>query len=258
MGTPNTVDGRYREFFPSEDYWVAVSRGRVDGATGAAVQGRRTGIAASSNVDLIPSGSAYAFLTSEAALEVLSSSASDTAAGTGARTVLVRGLDDDYAEISEVVTLNGTTPVALTRAYMRVNAAVVVTAGSTGSNVGTVTLQVASGGAVQAEIPPGYGRSQCGAFTVPAAYQAWIVDALFSQTTMAANDFVSYQVRSGDSAGCSVSRVIASTHVSMPSLAVQPRFPGAVPPRGTVSLRVINCSASATAHGMVWLLLTPA
>jgi hypothetical protein len=47
-------------------------------------------------------------------MTVSSSSASDTSAGTGARTVLITGLNANYAVISESVTMNGQTAVTTT------------------------------------------------------------------------------------------------------------------------------------------------
>lgn len=77
-------------------------------------------------------------------MEVLSDDLNDTSAGTGARTVKISGLlDSTGAEVSDVtVSLNGTTPVSLgAGTYYRAANITVLTAGSTGSNVGNITLR---------------------------------------------------------------------------------------------------------------------
>lgn len=71
-------------------------------------------------------------------LGIASSSANDAAAGTGARTVRVTGLDANYNLLQEDVTLNGTTKVATVGTYLRVNKLEVLTAGSGGVNAGDV------------------------------------------------------------------------------------------------------------------------
>lgn len=45
-------------------------------------------------------GGVYPWLTASTALEIVSSSANDTSAGTGARTVTINGLSDAYAEVA--------------------------------------------------------------------------------------------------------------------------------------------------------------
>lgn len=71
-------------------------------------------------------------------LGIASSSANDTAAGTGARTVRVTGLDANYNFQQEDVTLNGTTKVNTVGTYLRVNKVEVLTAGSGGVNAGDI------------------------------------------------------------------------------------------------------------------------
>jgi hypothetical protein len=71
-------------------------------------------------------------------IAVFSNNAADTALGTGARTVLLRGLDQNYNAIEELATMNGTTPVVSTNLFHRLYKIYVMSAGSTGSNVGTI------------------------------------------------------------------------------------------------------------------------
>lgn len=73
-------------------------------------------------------------------VEVASASANDTAAGTGARTIKVYGLDKDYNPLIETITLNGQTPVVGTLNFIRVFAAYVATAGSGGVNAGDIAI----------------------------------------------------------------------------------------------------------------------
>ena len=69
---------------------------------------------------------------------IASTSANDTAAGTGARTLLVVGLDANYNKQTDTVTLNGQAPVNTNKTFIRINDLIVTGVGSTGSNEGNI------------------------------------------------------------------------------------------------------------------------
>lgn len=132
----------------------------------------------------------WASLTSAVALELLSGSANDAAAGSGARTVRVTGLTGDYAEQSETVTLNGTSAVALTLSYLRVNAIDVLTCGSGGANAGALTLRLSGGGATVGYVVAGEMLSTHGVYTVPAGARVWLLTPDLCRTANTAVDTV--------------------------------------------------------------------
>ncbi len=112
--------------------------------------------------------------TSAETLEILSSSAADTSGGLGAMKVLVSGLDANFVCLNEEVTMDGTTPVTLSSAFIRVYRLRVTESGTYGgANLGTITLRVSGGGATRAQIDfdtqfGGLGTSEMTHFTVPA------------------------------------------------------------------------------------------
>ena len=84
-------------------------------------------------------GGVYSYLSAASTLYISSSSTADTGAGTGARTVTVSGLDNNYDQKVETVTLNGQSGVELNGGtWLRVNRIVVNTAGSGGANAGVL------------------------------------------------------------------------------------------------------------------------
>lgn len=88
------------------------------------------------------------------ALDVTSSSAADTSAGTGARTIEIYGLDKDFSFQRETVTLNGQTIVTTTKTWRRVFEAVVQTAGSGLKNAGDIYIvKTGTGGTYAAGVP---------------------------------------------------------------------------------------------------------
>ena len=64
--------------------------------------------------DIWITGGVYVWLTAAVTLEAISSDANDTADGTGARTIHVLGLDGNWDEITEDITMNGTSATART------------------------------------------------------------------------------------------------------------------------------------------------
>jgi hypothetical protein len=127
-------------------------------------------------------GGLYSYPPTASVMTVSSSSTDDASAGTGARTVTVSGLDADYNEISELVTLNGQTPVNTTKSYLRVNRMIVRSAGSGGGNAGVIYTGT---GTVTSGVPAnvyalingiaGSNQTLMALWTVPAGYTAYLV-----------------------------------------------------------------------------------
>lgn len=136
--------------------------------------------------DIWTGGGAYPWMTGATSLEVVCASASDTSAGTGARTISIAGLKADYTELSQTITLNGVTPVAVPTQLFRINQVVMLTAGSGKVNAGDITVRDAGAGTTRAIIPTGYGISRQSIFTVPAGFTLQIVSQIFSINRVAA------------------------------------------------------------------------
>ena len=141
-------------------------------------------------------GGLYVYPPSATTMTVSSSDANDTSAGTGARTVLISGLDASYNEISETITMNGQTPVTTSNSYLRVNRAIVLTAGSGGANAGIIYVGT---GTVTSGVPAnkyttingdGTNQSLQAFWTVPAGYTAYIYQTNISTGTSSATPAV--------------------------------------------------------------------
>lgn len=121
-------------------------------------------------------------------LRVVSTSADDSFTGLGARTVLLRGLDNTGARISEVLPLNGLTPSAFTvQSFWRLNFVDVLTSGSyathtAGSHVGDITVTQSSGAiwAVMDSNQYPHSRWQSAWYTVPRDREAWLAQLIFT------------------------------------------------------------------------------
>lgn len=129
------------------------------------------------------------FLTASSQLEIVSDDAGDAAAGIGARTVVIEGLDVNFDQVTEIVTMNGTTPVTTIRTdWMRVTRVFAEDVGTysdtnpstTGSNEGIITVRVAGGGAVMCLIEAEEGQSEVASYTVPRGRNAYLQNLLIN------------------------------------------------------------------------------
>ncbi len=126
-------------------------------------------------------GTAYVFPTGAISVEAVSTSASDTSAGTGARIVHLEYLNASYVSKEFDFTMNGATPVAGPTDFFRVNSFHVKTAGSGGKTAGVVSLRLVGGAAtVYSQMPIGATRSRNSVFTVPLGKTFYVQDIHFS------------------------------------------------------------------------------
>jgi hypothetical protein len=144
-------------------------------------------------------GGTYVYPSAATVMKISSSSADDAAAGTGARTILIAGLNANYNEISETVTLNGQTEVNTVNSYLRISRMFVVTAGSGATAVGTIyagTGTVTSGvpATVYGMIAIGANQTQMAFWTVPAGYTLYLMGTFYSSGNSTANAFTNFQL----------------------------------------------------------------
>lgn len=100
---------------------------------------------------------------------VTSDNAADAPGGIGARVLRIEGLDADWLEQREDLTLAGLTPVTGTAVWQRIFRARVIDSGTAANNEGTLTVtHSATTANVFTAIAPGRGQSNVCAYTVPA------------------------------------------------------------------------------------------
>lgn len=158
------------------DFFLEVAKGNVPGhETRAMVGSLPASVGALAYEDLWSEGGVMVQPTAAETWEIVSDSAADTSAGTGARTIVVSYLDDSGNPQAALATMNGTTPVTLNSDHFRVENSngksggrcVVLAVGSGTTNAGKITVRVSGGGATRTTILPGVGISENGQYTVP-------------------------------------------------------------------------------------------
>lgn len=184
----------------SEEFFLQVARGQIGGHRVVLRSGLNRDIDTGADESLWDQGGLYVFPPSASVMTVSSSSANDTAAGTGARTVLVSGLNASYVEQQEIVVLNGQTAVNTANQYLRAFNITVLTAGSGAINAGNIYLgtgTVTAGvpAVVYVKVPVGFGINQAAQYTVPAGHTAYLVDIIGSAIASATNQHTLLSLR---------------------------------------------------------------
>lgn len=163
-----------------EDFPLAVSSGDLSPSYEQIYKFGQNQVVGNSVETIWEEGGLYVYPPSATTMTVSSSDANDTSAGTGARTIQISGLDGSYNEVSETIIMNGQTAVTTSNTYLRVNRALVLTAGSGGANAGIIYVGT---GTVTAGVPvnkyttingDGLNQSLQAFWTVPAGYTAYI------------------------------------------------------------------------------------
>ena len=140
-------------------------------------------------------GGNFPYPTSAVTMFVSSTSVNDTNGGTGANSILIQGLDENYDEIEETVFLNGQTQVATQNSYLRVYRAFVTLAGTGGTAGGIIYIgsSGATGGVpnttVYANLSFG-NQTQIAAYTIPAGYTLYLDDINFTAALSQASKLV--------------------------------------------------------------------
>lgn len=105
--------------------------------------------------------------------------------------ILIDGLDANYANQTEVVTLNASdsrTAVASTKQFLRIHS---IMCNGTDTNAGDITTHVTSGtGTVVSKLSAGRGRAQAGVYTVPAGYTGYLFKGDASSTAATVVNFM--------------------------------------------------------------------
>jgi len=154
-------------------YFIQVSRGLVDGHKRLFKFGHNPVIQDISET-IWDAGGLYAYPSSAVAMTV-TSGAGATANGVA---ITVQGLDGDYNEVSEEVTLASTGTATTTQTFLRVYRAFV-----SGSQAITANTTIANGGTTYAQINNGENQTLMALWTVPAGYTAYLLDTKITAFT---------------------------------------------------------------------------
>jgi hypothetical protein len=188
---PTYVIPNFETSTVSADWATQVGRGKVNGTTVFNLFSNSPGQSTALRTIWELGGTTeYVFPASAVTMTVVSSSATDT----GVAQVLITGLDANYDVITDLLTLNGATPVSTTKAFLRINGVIMTSpaAGQT-ANVGNIT--VANGGTTYGYITATFGKSQAAVYTVPRGYTLFLYQIDSFSGDANGNDYITLDVK---------------------------------------------------------------
>jgi hypothetical protein len=230
----------------TEPFDLQVARGQITGHKTLFKFGNNSDI--NGSLETIWSrGGVYVYPTSAIQMKVSSSSADDAALGTGARTVSVQGLDQNYNEVAETVTLTGQTEVLTTNTFIRVFRAFVITAGSGGTAAGTIyvgtgTVTAGVPATVYAEIALGDNQTTMTTWTVPAGYTFFVYRGTFSASSNNVSQYILGKFMFRPFGG--VFRNAADVTVNTGAIQYDFELPLALPEKSDIEAQAIALSGS--------------
>lgn len=163
---------------------IELAAGRVAGYSAIHKFGMNPACSTSEE-DVWGQGGDYQFQTSTSVVRIRAGgNAADTAAGLGARSIRIEGLDGNFNFQTNLLATNGASAsLVSTGAFIRVNRAYVVDIGTTavsataGGNVGDIVVESTATGHAVISILASRGQSQAALYTIPANKTGWLLSA---------------------------------------------------------------------------------
>lgn len=199
--------------------------------------------------DIWGQGGVYVAPTTARVHAIVSSSANDTSAGTGMRTVLIRGINGSYAATSETITLNGTTPVNTVNSYLHIHLMQSQTAGSGGVNAGAITATAATDATITCQMDIGEGQSASAIYLVPTGYTAYVMRIRARMNQSTANSAATiglFTIPFGLSLQLKTSIGVNNTGSSFIELDYTDSTPFIIPEKSWIKLRCTNVTNNNT------------
>lgn len=205
-----------------------------------------------------PEGGILTSPSSAINMTVSSSSADDTSAGTGARTIYLSGLDENHNEVSEIVTLNGQSAVTTANLYLHINEAYVTSSGSLYSAAGSIYIGT---GSLTAGVPAtiydiiayDYNKRVTGSYTVPAGYTGYLVQGLFSSGQAGGSNAVTGRLMTRGTNNIRLTASIVTINNGAADYMFE--YPVAIPEKTTVEAQAFGSSANNSCSSMFIILL---
>ena len=165
-----------KDFLWGEEFKLDVSRGKVRGASVRNIFGNNDAQTATFRAVWERSNETdgdYVFPTSALTMTINSNVADDGVV------IKIIGLNSDYEEISELVTLNNAPPPTTTNQFFRINDVITIS----GNAANNITIE--NGGTIYAQVDGGRGRNQAAIYTVPkdCTFYLYRIDAFTADST---------------------------------------------------------------------------
>ncbi len=181
-------------------------------------------------------GGLYAYPSSAVVMTVTTDAG--TPANDNGVTVIIEGLDGDFNEISDEVTLAGAGTATTTKTFFRVTRSYV-----SGSQEPTGNLNITNGGTTYARITIGENQTLMAMWTVPAGYTGFLDHVNIATGTTNANQYVTAQIVQRTQGG--VFRVMMKQTLGSGGVAdFLIRYPILVPEKTDLEVRAVSSGSN--------------
>jgi len=182
-------------YFGSTEWFTKVAEGLVPGYSFDGRWGRNASVG-NTHEPIISASMGGAFWTPTAASTVqvrAGGNVNDDIAGTGARTISITGLNEDYDTVKEIISLAGVSASAPTTiTFTRLHRASVESTGTYGgANAGEIIIEATTGSITAMTIDDyngGEGRSLFCVLSTPRNHSVWLLQLYYSADTTKTND----------------------------------------------------------------------
>lgn len=123
---------------------------------------------------------------------IKSGSILDTSAGTGARTIIIQGLDASYNYITETVSLNGILNVPTLNAYIMIDYMFVATAGTLSTAQGIINATAQTDNTITAQINLGNNQTHAAIYQIRDGHKGYLnrMNCSMSQATAGSSSVI--------------------------------------------------------------------
>ncbi len=227
----------------SNNFNLDVSRGIIPGHSNVFIGGRNRLVPNNAEVTVWNVGGSYPWSVWDAGAGTLSV-VSNNAADTGI-TVLLDGLGPNYEMLTEVIVVNGLTPVTSTNQFIRLNSATNI-----GNKSSVGTIDISRNSVVVGRINADKQSTSMAIYTVPAGYTAFSMWGDFSILGSASAELRSvWRFYGGVFIG------VYATCVTSQSYQAVPPLPGRIPEKTDIENRVARGTNNLEASSNQQLLL---
>lgn len=153
-------------YLTTNDYHTEVSMGDIEGRMTWNKWGYNDDIDTGSEEIIASWGGTWSPPTTAETVDFVSSSVNDTSGGTGLNSIVITGVDENRASMTEVLTLSGTSTVTTTGTYYGINRVSPFLCGSGKTNAGTITGTQTTSSITLAQMPIGETVTQQAIFYV--------------------------------------------------------------------------------------------
>lgn len=222
-----------KNFIIEDQFELSVARGKVKGASIRNIFGYNIATTTTFRPLWELAGTTN-YVFPSAAVNMTVTSDIGTTADDGVKVTLF-GLDANYEQITETVTINNATPAVTTLQFFRINDAIVTFRNATGN------ISVTNGGVTYARIDAGVGKNQASLFTVPAGHCFYLyrIDAFMNDASAAKPGVFRNKVTFSDGR---ILRVADTPYLNQ--MNIQRRFPFKYPEKSDVELQVRTLSGT--------------